>query len=82
MDMVSVEFRDQSRKRTVDVQIPLFLTGEELVKALTHAYDLPLDLNDPTQAYMRAERPIALIAGKQTLEELGIMTGSIIIFER
>ena len=76
-----MEFRDQSRKRTVDVQIPLFLTGNELVQALTVAYDLPLNTGDPGQLYLRAENPIALITGKQTLAELGVVTGTVIIFE-
>ncbi len=81
MDMVSVEFHDGSRGRTVDVQIPLFLTGNELVTALARAYDLPMDINDPTQVYMRAENPIALLAGQQTLEQLGIANGTRIFYE-
>ncbi|MBQ6399575.1 MAG: hypothetical protein IJI21_05570 [Clostridia bacterium] len=81
MDTVSVEFHDRSRDRTVDVQIPLFLTAGELVAALTHAYDLPINLEDPAQVYMRAENPIAFLAGQQTLEQLGIANGTRIFFE-
>ena len=81
MDTVSVEFHDGSRNRTVDVQIPLFLTGGELVSALTHAYDLPINLEDPSQVYMRAENPIAFLAGQQTLEQLGISNGTRIFFD-
>lgn len=34
------------------------------------------------QAYFRSENPIALIQGEKTLGELGLHTGSMIIFER
>ena len=81
MDTAIVEFVDQVRGRSVDVQIPLFLSADELVKALTIAYDLPLNLQDPTQVYLRSENPIALLAGKQSLEELGVTNGTRVIFE-
>ncbi len=81
MDMVSVEFHDGSRNRITDIQIPLFLTGNELVTALAKAYDLPLNTADPTQVYMRAENPIALLAGQQTLEQLGIANGTRIFYD-
>ena len=81
MDTVAVEFYDGSRNRKVDVSIPTFLTAGELVYALTKAYDLPIQLDDPALAYMRSENPVALIAGKQTLEELGIANGTRIFFE-
>ena len=81
MDMVSVEFHDGSRNRVTDVQIPLFLTASELVAALTHAYDLPIRLEDSTQVYMRSENPIAFLAGPQTLEMLGIANGTRIFFD-
>lgn len=81
MDKVSVEFHDGSRNRTVDVEIPLFLTANELVIALAKAYDLPLNTEDPHQVYMRAENPIALLSGQQTLEHLGIANGTRIFYE-
>ena len=81
MDTVSVEFHDGSRNKVVDIEIPLFLKANELVTALTRAYDLPIRLEDPSQVYMRSENPVALIAGQQTLEKLGIANGTRIFFE-
>ncbi len=70
--MLIVEFHDLTRNRSYDLQLPEFLTGEELVVALTKAYDLPINVHDINQLYMRTENPIALIAGKKTLKEIGI----------
>ena len=81
MDMVAVEFHDGSRNRVTDVEIPLFLTGNELVIALGKAYDLPLNPEDPSQVYMRAENPVALIAGNLTLAQMGIANGTRIFYE-
>ena len=81
METAVVEFVDEVRKRSTDVQIPLFLSADELVKALAIAYDLPLNPEDPTQVYLRAENPIALLAGAQSLEELGVTNGTRVIFE-
>lgn len=81
MNTVSVEFHDNSRNRMVDIQIPLFLTAEELIKALTSAYDLPINLKDSSKVYLRAENPIAFLAGQQTLEQLGIANGTRIYFD-
>lgn len=76
MALLMVEFHDHSRNKEFDLQIPDFLTGEELVIALTRAYDLPIDTRQIDQLYLRAEEPIALIAGKRKLSELGIGNGT------
>lgn len=81
MEQIIVEFHDVGRKKTYDLQLPSDLTGRELVKALVRAYELPLDINNPTQLYLRAKNPIAFIEGNTTLEELGIGDGTMIYFD-
>ena len=81
MDMASVEFHDLTRQRVVDLQIPLYISCDELVYALKKAYDLPIDLSDVTQIYMRSENPVGFIAGRETLESIGITHGTQIFFE-
>ena len=43
---------------------------------LTKVYDLPINIAQVDQLYMRAENPIALISGKRTLAEIGISDGT------
>ena len=76
-----VEFHDASKGTVSDLQLPLSLTGNELVKALTTAYSLPIDLNNPDEIYLRAEDPIMLISGEETLEELGMSNGTQVFFD-
>ena len=81
MDFYMVEFHDLSRNTEHDIQLPAFLTGNELVHALQEAYELKIDLSDPGQVYLRAENPIALIMGEDTLQALGISNGTSIYFD-
>ncbi len=81
MDSYIVEFRDRSRNRVYDLQVPASITGNELVRALQKAYDLKLDPNDMRQLYLRSQDPVALITGNNSLEALGIRNGTSIFFD-
>ncbi len=76
-----VEFHDTQKGTVSDLQLPLSLTGNELVRALTLARRLPINLNDPDEIYLRAEDPIMLISGEETLEELGMSNGTRVFFD-
>ncbi len=64
----------------VDLEVPLYITANELVVALNSAYELNIDTSDIKNCYMKAENPIALLRGNKTLDEFGIRDGSIINF--
>lgn len=74
-----VIFQIPERHFCCDLDIPLFITADELVHALNEAYHLGIRSNQPQRQYLRAEDPITLLKGTATLEELGIHHGSIII---
>lgn len=74
-----VIFQIPQRRFCCDLDIPLFITADELVGALNEAYKLGIRRDRPQEQYLRAEDPIALIRGSATLEELGIHHGSMII---
>ena len=76
-----VEFHDSVSGKVSDLQLPLSLTGNELVRALTTAYRLPIDLNNPDEIYLRAEDPIMLISGEETIGELGMSNGTRVYFD-
>lgn len=63
---------------SVDLEIPLGISANELVYALNAAYDLEIDTTDIKNCYLKAENPIALLKGNKTLAEFGIRNGSII----
>jgi len=75
-----VEFVIPERKFTVDLEVPLFITANELVIALNTAYGLGIDTSDINNCYLKAENPIALLRGNKTLSEFGIRNGSMISY--
>ena len=68
------------RKKTVDLEVPLTITANELVNALNTAYGLGIDTNDIKNCYLKAERPIAHLRGNRTLGEFGVRDGTVIRF--
>ena len=61
---------------SVDLEIPLGISANELVYALNAAYDLEIDTTDIKNCYLKAENPITLLKGNKTLAEFGIRNGS------
>ena len=66
------------RNYTVDLEIPLNISANELVNALNIAYELGIDTTDIKNCYLKAERPIALLKGNKTLAEFGVRNGTVI----
>ena len=65
---------------SVDLEIPLDISANELVVALNNAYDLGIDVSDVKNCYLQAENPIALLKGNKLLSEYGIRNGTVINF--
>ena len=68
------------RHFTVDLEVPLDISANDLVNALNTAYDLHIDTSDIKNCYLKAENPNALLKGNKTLKEFGLRTGSVINF--
>lgn len=64
----------------VDVDVPLDITANELVLALSSAYQLGIDQSDIKKCYLQAENPIALLKGNRTLREFGLRNGSAVYY--
>ena len=79
-DTVIVMFNIKKRNMIVDLEIPLYISANELVIALNQAYDLGIDINNIKDCYLKAENPITLLKGNKTLAEFGIRNGSVISF--
>lgn len=61
-----------------DVDVPLDITAAELLEGLNEGYGLSLGDIDPASCYVKAENPTVLMHGRKTLEQHGIMDGSVI----
>ena len=77
-DTIIVIFKMWKRNFTVDLELPLNITANELVIALNTAYELGIDIMDIKKCTLAAENPIALLKGNKTLEEFGLRNGSVI----
>lgn len=63
---------------SVDLEVPLSITANELVTALNTAYELNIDITDMKNCYLKVEKPIILLRGNKTLDEFGLRNGSVI----
>lgn len=77
-DYVVIVFNMHKRKISVDLEIPLYISANELVIALNSAYNLGIDVSDIKNCYLKSENPIALLKGNKSLKEFGIRNGSVI----
>ncbi|WP_428909706.1 EsaB/YukD family protein [Niallia sp. Krafla_26] len=66
------------RNVTVDLEVPLNISANELVIALNEAYDLNIDVSNVKNCYLKTENPIALLKGNKQLSEFGVRNGTII----
>lgn len=79
-DVAIVVFNIMKRNVSVDLEVPLNITANELVVALNTAYDLGIDTTNAKNCYLTAENPIALLKGNRLLSEYGLRNGTVIHF--
>lgn len=66
------------RNFTVDLEVPLDISANDLVNALNTAYDLGIDTSDMKNCYLKMEDPISLLKGNKLLADFGMRNGSVI----
>ena len=77
-DTAIIVLKIPKRSVIADLEIPLYISANELVFALNMAYDLGIDTSNIKDCYLKAENPIALLKGNKTLSEFGLRNGSVI----
>lgn len=75
-----IVFNITKRNFTVDLEVPLNISANDLVNALNTAYELGIDTSDIKNCYLKVENPITLLKGNKTLAEFGLRNGSVINF--
>lgn len=66
------------KKEVYDIEVPLDISGNDLVIVLNQAFKLGIDVNNILDCYLNMESPIALIRGNKLLRDYGMRNGSII----
>lgn len=77
-DKAIVIFDMMKRGQSVDLEVPLDMSANDLVTALNSAYHLGIDTSDIKKCFLRMEEPIALLRGEKTLAQFGMRNGSVI----
>ena len=73
-------FRMTKRDLSVDLEVPLTISANDLVTAVNVAFDLGIDTSDVNNCHLQAENPIALLRGARTLAEFGVRNGTVVSF--
>ncbi len=81
-DKVIVDFYNNETMKTVEIEVPLDITANDLVLALNDSFSLGMDTENLYECYLVAENPIAFLRGNKSLREFGIRQGTVIIFSR
>lgn len=82
METVVVEFRNENTGYVSEIEVPLYITANELLYALNEAYKLGIEMADSKERYLCAENPIAFLRGNKKLVDFGLRNGSVIVFKR
>jgi len=77
-DRIVAVFNNLKENVTVDIDIPLDITANELIIGLDSAFDLGMDISNISLCHLKTENPITLIRGNKTLREYGLWNGTII----
>ena len=80
MERAIVIFSAPNKGLMVDLDIPLNISAYELTQALNSIYHLGIDVSDVKKCYLKAENPLVLLRGSQSLSDFGIRDGSMIIY--
>ena len=75
-----IVFNITKRNFTVDLEVPLDISANDLVNALNTAYELGIDTSDIKNCYLKMENPISLLKGNKLLFDFGMRNGSVINF--
>lgn len=75
-----VTFNNIKDNISVDLEVPLDISAHDLVIALNSVYSLGINEADIKNCYLKAEKPIVLLRGSRTLEDLGVRNGTEIFY--
>ena len=82
MNTIVIIFNNELNNTSIDLEVPLDISANDLVIALNCAYNLGIDTTNQKKSYLKAENPFVLLRGSKKLSEFGLHNGSIINFTK
>lgn len=77
-ETIMMVFEKTKTNESFDIEVPLDITAEELLRGLNIGLKLGLDLSNPSQSYLISENPIALIKGSTVLKDFNLHNGTVL----
>lgn len=77
-DKVIVILNIKRLSKKYDVEVPLYITANDLVKGLNIAFNLGINIENINECFLRCENPIVLLKGNKTLREFNLRNGTLI----
>ena len=77
-DKVIVILNIKRLSKKYDVEVPLYITANDLVKGLNTAFNLGINTENINECFLRCENPIVLLKGNKTLREFNLRNGTLI----
>ena len=82
LEKIVIVFRQIKNRMVFDseLEIQTNMTANDLIVALNQLFDLGMNINKIQSCYLKAENPIALLKGDKTIADIGLINGSIVIY--
>ena len=77
-DKVIVILNIKRLSKKYDVEVPLYITANDLAKGLNTAFNLGINTENINECFLRCENPIVLLKGNKTLREFNLRNGTLI----
>ncbi|MEY8266787.1 EsaB/YukD family protein [Lachnospiraceae bacterium 64-25] len=81
-ETLTVIFANETTGEEMDLEIPLYITADELIRSLNKALMLGIDMDDMENCFLRIENPIALLRGDRLLKDFHLRTGTKICYAK
>ena len=77
-DKVIVILHIKRLSKKYDVEVPLYITANDMIKRLNTAFNLGINTENINECFLRCENPIVLLKGNKTLREFNLRNGTLI----
>ena len=81
-DTATIIFMNHSNGASLDIEVPLDISAQDLFVALNKGLRLGIDETNRHNCFLKAEKPTAFLSGSASLKQMGVRNGTIINFVR
>lgn len=81
-DSVIVEFENRMNGEKHDLEIPTYIKVIDLLRAIDTVYHLGIDFSNPSQLFLLAENPPALMENDHYINEYGLHNGTKLFYKK